>query len=125
MTYKVFILLSMIFCHIVDDYYLQGKLALMKQKQWWRDNYPQKMYQYDYLVALFMHSFSWTFMIMLVPTIYIVLFGGTFYPLLFVGNVMLHMFIDNEKANEMKINLIQDQFLHIMQTVWTWYSIMF
>ena len=101
MTYKVFILLSMIFCHIVDDYYLQGKLALMKQKQWWRDNYPQKMYQYDYLVALFMHSFSWTFMIMLVPTIYIVLFGGTFYPLLFVGNVMLHMFIDNEKANEM------------------------
>lgn len=125
MTYKFLILLSMIFCHIVDDYYLQGKLALLKQKSWWRENYPQYMYCYDYLVALFMHSFSWTFMIMLVPTIYIILFGGTFYPLLFVGNVMLHMIIDNEKANKMRINLIQDQILHMFQIIWTWYSIMF
>lgn len=30
-----FLLLLMIFLHIVDDYYLQGILASMKQKEWW------------------------------------------------------------------------------------------
>lgn len=30
---KIFILALMIFCHIVDDYYLQGILAQMKQKK--------------------------------------------------------------------------------------------
>ena len=32
---KIFILLFMIMMHIVDDYYLQGILASMKQKSWW------------------------------------------------------------------------------------------
>ena len=73
---KFIILLSMIFCHIVDDYYLQGWLASAKQKQWWVNNSPDLMYKYDYLMALFMHSFSWSFMIMLVPTVYIIWFGG-------------------------------------------------
>lgn len=31
-AYKIFILFTMIFCHIVDDYYLQGWLASAKQK---------------------------------------------------------------------------------------------
>ena len=31
-------LLTMIFLHIVDDYYLQGVLAKMKQRKWWEDN---------------------------------------------------------------------------------------
>ena len=39
----------MIFCHIVDDYYLQGKLASMKQKSWWEKNAPDRLYKYDYL----------------------------------------------------------------------------
>lgn len=83
---KLIILVSIIFCHIVDDYYLQGWLASAKQKSWWEKNAPDKLYRYDYIVALFMHSFSWSFMIMLVPTVYVVLFGGTWYPLLFIGN---------------------------------------
>lgn len=29
------LLLLMIFAHIIDDYYLQGILAHMKQKVWW------------------------------------------------------------------------------------------
>lgn len=68
-AYKIFILFTMIFCHIVDDYYLQGWLASAKQKSWWEKNAPGKLYKYDYLAALFMHSFSWSFMIMLPPTI--------------------------------------------------------
>lgn len=62
----IFTLISMIFCHIVDDYYLQGWLASAKQKEYWRkqENYSEK-YKNDYIAALFMHSFSWGFMIML------------------------------------------------------------
>lgn len=114
------ILVSMVFSHIVDDYYLQGWLALAKQKSWWEQNVPEKLYKYDYIAALFVHSFSWTFMIMLVPTVYMILFGGTWYPLLFIGNVLIHMYVDDLKANKKRINLIQDQSIHMLQIIWTW-----
>ena len=56
----------MIFCHIVDDYKLQGILASMKQKDWWVEQIGfTKLYKYDYIVALLVHSFSWSFMILL------------------------------------------------------------
>lgn len=117
---KLFILLSMVFCHIVDDYYLQGWLASAKQKSWWKQNAPDKMYRYDYIMALFMHSFSWTFMIMLVPTIYIILFGGFYNPVLFLGNLLVHMAVDDAKANKKQINLVQDQLIHLGQIIITW-----
>lgn len=117
---KLIILLLMIFSHIIDDYYLQGWMASAKQKSWWEQNAPDKLYKYDYLVVLFMHSFSWSFMVMLVPTIYVMLFGGVWYPLLFAGNVLIHMFVDDLKANKKRINLIQDQSVHMLQIIWTW-----
>lgn len=121
---KLIILVSMVFCHIVDDYYLQGWLASAKQKSYWEQNAPEKLYKYDYVAVLFMHSFSWTFMVMLVPTVYdVILFGGTWYSLLFVGNVLIHMFVDDLKANKKKINLIQDQSIHMLQVIWTWLCI--
>jgi hypothetical protein len=55
----------MLFCHIVDDYYLQGILALMKQKTWWKKQTLNSLYKYDYIMALCEHAFSWTFMIFL------------------------------------------------------------
>lgn len=121
MNYKILILISMIFCHIVDDYYLQGWLASAKQKSWWEKNASDKMYRHDYIAALFMHSFSWTFSVMLIPTIYIIVNSGIWNPGLFVGNLLLHMWIDDLKANRKKINLIQDQSIHIAQIAWTWY----
>lgn len=117
---KLFILLCMIFCHVVDDYYSQGILASMKQKSWWKNNYPDKLYKYDYLMALFMHSFSWAFMIMLPPTVYTMIVGTTWYPILYVLNLCVHFYVDNLKANKMKINLIQDQCVHMIQIVGTW-----
>ncbi|WP_029502507.1 DUF3307 domain-containing protein [Lachnoclostridium phytofermentans] len=120
MNIKIMILLSMIFLHIVDDYYLQGWLASAKQKSWWEKNAPDKLYKHDYIIALFMHSFSWAYMITLVPTLYIVLFGGKWYPILFMGNVLIHMVVDDMKANKKKINLIQDQSIHMLQILWTW-----
>ena len=116
---KFLIFISMIFCHIVDDYYLQGWLASAKQKSWWEKNSPDELYKYDYIAALFMHSFSWTFMMMLVPTIYIILFGGRYYPLVFVVNLIIHMITDNLKANAKVINLCQDQLIHMIQIIGT------
>ena len=117
---NIFLLLLMIFCHIVDDYYLQGWLASAKQKRWWEDNAPQKLYEYDYLWALLMHSFSWSFMIML-PIFFINGFVVTEQLFAaFAYNVMIHVFTDNLKANELKINLWTDQLVHMCQIVGTW-----
>ena len=117
---KLFILFCMLFCHIIDDYYLQGWLASAKQKSWWEKNAPDDLYKNDYKMALFMHSFSWSFMIMLPLTVYTILMGGTWYPTLYVVNLIIHFIIDDLKANKKKINLIQDQCVHIIQIVLTW-----
>ena len=122
------VLLTMIFCHIVDDYYLQGVLASMKQKEWWEKNAPDKLYKYDYIVALIMHSFSWTFMIMIIPTIYHFLNTDNWFELrvigVFLANVNAHAYIDNEKANKKTISLIGDQLAHIAQILITWLGFM-
>lgn len=114
-----FILVLMIFMHIVDDYYLQGWLASAKQKKWWQDNAPQKLYRHDYIMALIMHSFSWAFMIML-PIAIDRKFAVTWvYAVALIVNATVHGIVDNLKANKLKINLIQDQSIHITQIVIT------
>lgn len=120
--YKILLLLAMIFLHIVDDYYLQGWLASAKQKNYWEQNAPDKLYKHDYIMALFMHSFSWAFMIMLIPTVY-TLHMTVNIPLivaLFVANLCMHMIVDDKKANKKEINLIQDQLMHLTQIIVTW-----
>ena len=122
---KVIILIIMIFCHIVDDYYLQGWLASAKQKEWWKTNAPEDLYKYDYLIALFIHSFSWAFMVMIIPTIYYIIANPDNYLYftiiaLFIGNMWVHAWIDNQKANAKSINLIVDQLVHIFQIIQIW-----
>lgn len=122
---KLLILLSMIFCHIVDDYYLQGWLASAKQKEWWEKNAPQKLYKHDYIVALFMHSFSWSFMISVPLFLYSILVAGarnediSYISFLMVLNLICHMIVDNMKCNQKTINLIIDQSIHILQIICT------
>lgn len=118
----LFVLILMIFCHIVDDYYLQGWLASAKQKQWWKDNAPDKLYRFDYIWALIMHSFSWSFMIMLPIAAFnnfdiSGVFGG-----LLIGNMAIHAFVDDLKANKRMINLWTDQFCHMVQIAGTFYA---
>ena len=116
---NLFIVLTMIFCHVVDDYYLQGWLASAKQKKWWQENAPQKLYKYDYIVALIMHSMSWSFMIML-PIAMSMLFNiPTMFLIVFICNAIIHGVVDNLKANKLKINLITDQSIHLLQIVIT------
>lgn len=110
-----FLLLSMLFLHIVDDYYLQGILASMKQREWWKKNAPQKLYRFDYIVALAMHSISWSFMIMLPIAISVGFNVGVKFIVAFCINALVHGFTDNLKANCKTINLIQDQLIHLLQ----------
>ena len=109
----------MIFLHIVDDYYLQGILASMKQKEWWHKTAPEKMYRYDYIVALIMHGFSWAFMIMLPIAISMEFQCPIGFIFAFLVNFIVHAMVDNMKANERRINLICDQSIHIAQIILT------
>ena len=118
MGLKLFVLLAMIFAHIVDDYYLQGVLANMKQKQWWEKNAPEKMYKRDYIVALITHAFSWSFMIT-VPAL-LVSSNYSLMGFLICVNTICHAYVDNEKANNDSINLIVDQICHLVQIIGTW-----
>ena len=116
---NVFIILCMIFCHIIADYNLQGCLASAKQKSYWEKNAPDQMYKHDYICALVMHSFSWTFMIML-PLMYAVGFKvNSFLLFLFISNVLLHAITDDFKANKKVLNLWQDQSIHMHQIIIT------
>lgn len=114
------IYLTMVFMHIFDDYYLQGILADLKQKEHWKIiGILPKKYKYDYIVALVMHSFSWAFMIML-PVAYTMKWDITgLFVLCFVANVVIHAFVDDLKANRFKINLLVDQSIHIAQIIIT------
>lgn len=116
---RLFVVLWMIFFHVIADYNLQGWLASAKQKSYWEQNAPDKMYEHDYLTALSMHSFEWTFMIML-PIAYVQSFDiGFDFFILFVLNIIIHAFVDDLKANKKLINLYQDQFIHMVQIVLT------
>lgn len=124
---KILILMSMIFLHIVDDYYLQGILAKMKQKSWWKENAPDKLYRYDYIAALIEHSFSWAFVMMLPITVCMIfcsdLLSVVSWPiwcLFLVLNVVIHSTVDHMKANCRSINLVQDQLIHILFIITTW-----
>ena len=116
---KILLLLSMVFCHIVDDYYLQGWLASAKQKSWWENNCSNVLYQNDYIMALIMHAFSWTFMIHIPIIIYLFYYNINIniciFIIIFLLNWFIHAFTDHLKANLLKINLIQDQIIHIIQ----------
>lgn len=117
---KIFVLLAMIFLHIIDDYKLQGILASMKQKKWWEEQKEyKKLYRHDYIPALIEHSFSWTFMIML-PIAFVLHFNIGWWSIAYIVNMVVHAFVDNLKANKFKINLAIDQTIHLVQIVVTW-----
>lgn len=121
----LFILFAMLFCHLLDDYKLQGILANMKQRDWWRENAPQSLYENDYKIALIEHAFSWSFSIS-VPLVIVAFVQRNDILLAFcIGsyffNTVMHAFIDDLKANQHAINLIQDQLAHFVQIGVMWF----
>ena len=121
-TWIIAILVFMFFAHLVDDYYLQGWLASAKQKKWWEKNAPDKLYEHDYIMALFCHALSWsimTFSPILIYSLYNQIDLNWFYLALPI-NFIIHAIVDNLKANKLKINLIVDQSIHFIQIIITW-----
>ena len=111
------IFITMLFMHVIADYNLQGVLAAMKEKSWWKGhgNYRSK---YDYIPALLAHAFSWAFCIMLPLAVVSYPPGMMFYAALAV-NTAIHAAVDHAKANLGWLNLIEDQAIHIVQIIIT------
>ena len=120
----ILLLIGMLFLHIVDDYYLQGLLASFKQKSWWEKNCPNSLYKNDYIMALLEHAFSWAVMIhipiVIFSMIYDVKIPIIIFVTTFIVNWEIHAATDHTKANLLKINLVQDQLIHIVQIIITW-----
>jgi len=111
------VVITSFFLHIVDDFYLQGILASMKQKEWWEEHYNDELYRHDYIVALLIHSMSWSFMVHLPTLVYLYLNGRdlNFFCFSLLCQSLSHALIDHAKANRHTINLVTDQMLHAFQ----------
>ncbi len=111
------IVLFMILFHIIDDFVLQPiSLSNLKQKKWWekQEGYSDK-YKDDYKVALAIHSISWSIMIHIPLVIMFPSLGQLALLISFIVNAVIHYFIDDLKANKLKINLFEDQMVHFCQ----------
>ena len=121
---RTILLYVMVFLHIVDDYYLQGILAQMKQRSWWEKNAPDPLYKNDYKVALIEHAFSWTFMMMLPITVIMVINNNVLivpWVITFIIDWIIHGYVDHLKANVHNISLVTDQTTHVCQIIATWF----
>lgn len=124
-AFNIFIL--MVLMHVIDDFVFQPVcLSKLKQKKLWveeckKQGLPFKKYEDDYIMALVCHSASWSAMILL-PIIFWMPNCEWLCAVWFI-NVLIHSLIDNLKANEFKLNLVQDQFLHLVQILITLISI--
>ena len=119
---KIAMLAFMLLAHLIDDYVLQGWLASAKQKKWWKENAPDKLYRHDWGMAMFCHCLSWSLMITLPIIIHSVCCSidlGWFW-LSVPVNLLIHFVVDDLKANKHTINLITDQSIHFAQIVLTW-----
>jgi len=114
------VLLAMLWCHVLDDYVLQGILASLKQRDWWQaqlksGDIGDTIYRHDYVAALLCHGLSWSCCVHL-P---LLLAGGLrhqgFLALSVALNALVHALVDHAKANWKCINLVQDQCYHVAQ----------
>lgn len=121
MTWQVTLVL-MLLGHLVSDYTLQGWLADGKQKSWWDKICGGKVlekYRYDYIAALVCHALYWSIFVC-AP-----FYASSWFLAAVVLNTVAHAVIDDLKANKFKINLIQDQLLHLGQILITLGAFMF
>ena len=108
----------MLFCHVIEDFHIQGILANLKQANWWKESVEDfEPYCRDYIVALLIHGFEWSFFVH-IPLMWFIGFTPAVCISLFI-NTLLHSFIDDLKCNKELTNLKQDQLLHIIQIALT------
>lgn len=119
---KIFLL--MVLLHIIDDFVLQPiSLSKLKQKKWWVDECSKQTlslnkYKNDYLMALIIHSLSWSIMIHL-PIILLLNISDFWLVLSVLINSVIHFTVDDFKANRGQLNLVYDQSIHFLQLIIT------
>ena len=114
--------------HFVADFTLQGCLADMKQWRWWNELFNQKIfslrvvhsqkYRYDWICGLLCHSMYWA-LLTFAPLIWLADSDWTV-AWMVVANCAFHAVVDDMKCNRFKINLCQDQILHLAQIALTY-----
>lgn len=119
---KMFLL--MILGHFIADFTLQGWFANGKQEMWWREQCADednmeferrwKKYGNDYKCAMFEHGLYWS-LITFSPLFFFTQISAIALLIIVVANAVFHAWIDDLKANQFKINLIQDQLCHFIQ----------
>lgn len=129
---KIFIFLTMIFLHIIEDFNIQGIFFKLKQKQYWEEQFIHAkdpyaefyMYRNDYKACIIAHSFSWSFLVELPIIVYALWKNNLIMSIIYIAsiliNTIIHSAIDNLKDNEHKISLTVDQQLHFCQILFTW-----
>lgn len=116
MLTKLALFAVMLELHIIVDFHMQGILAKLKQESEWL-NHPEynEMYKNDWAIAMWLHAFEWTFVVML-PLAYLHHWEITSaFAICFVVNMVVHAATDHLKANMRDISLVADQTIHILQ----------
>lgn len=110
--------------HHLADYNLQGALCHLKQESFWRkacrecewcsETVAFRKYGRDYRAGLACHALYWT-LVTYAPLIFHPLTPSAFAWGLIIANSAFHYWVDDLKANRWRINLVQDQLLHLAQ----------
>lgn len=118
---KLMLLFSMIFCHIIGDFIIQGWLGVGKLKLWWLmdENTSDHKYKFDYITVMILHSFVWSFLVTL-PLLIHGKFDLGYFILVLPINAIVHSIVDDLRCNKLLINLTINQLLHIVQICITW-----
>ena len=137
MTAAVLFLL-MLLAHIIEDFHLQGKMADMKQKVWWRDQVADsckwfsdeeraegfkrrmRVYGRDYIPVLILHGFEWAICVSVPVLFYTGFEPSAVYIIAMMVMAFAHSLVDHMKCNMLKINLIHDQAIHMVQVAFLW-----
>lgn len=112
-----------IIAHIIDDFILQqfGNLHNMKQKKFWEPynkEYNNK-YCLDHYAGLVIHCISWSIMVHL-PLLLLTQTPDIIILVSSILHAINHGIIDNQKCNNYKLSLAEDQSLHCIQLCLIW-----
>jgi len=113
----IVLLLLMLLAHIVEDFHLQGKMADMKQKIWWLKQTDDPRYRYDYIPVLILHGIEWAVCVSIPVFFYTGFEPSAGYVLMACVMAAIHSIVDHMKCNELCINLVTDQAIHMVQIV--------
>ena len=138
----IIVCMFMILMHILEDFHLQGIMADMKQFKWWGEQCDRlesyglwtptgekcaKDYRArcrnDYRVALALHGFEWSMFVHIpLMALYAYLYGfhlldmmWLWFSLAILVQCSVPSFVDDLKANRLRLNLVEDQLIHLAQ----------